>query len=80
MNFETLTEMLQTNIVNVEFTKLNGETRNMRCTLIEDFLPPASAEISTKKVNLDSRSVWDLDKDAWRAFRVDSVLSATVES
>jgi len=70
-----LIELLNNNIVTIEFTKKNGEFRKMDCTLMEEVLPPrvVNEDKPKKKVNLDILSVWDVEKRAWRAFRVDSV-------
>ena len=38
---DELYSLLKNEIVEVTFTKLNGDIRKMPCTLIESFLPPA---------------------------------------
>lgn len=63
----------------VTFTKADGTTREMRCTLEESVLSKLEdfsvTILSTPvKPNMDTIRVWDLDKEAWRSFRVDSVL------
>lgn len=64
----------------VTFTKVNGEVRTMPCTLRSDIVPPApvvaEARQSEKvrKQNDDVLSVWCTDKQAWRSFRLDSIL------
>lgn len=60
----------------IEFTKLNGQHRVMRCTLQEGVVPPYS-EKGTKKSppSGDTLAVWDLDKSEWRAFRYDRITS-----
>jgi hypothetical protein len=35
-------------------------------------------EQKVRKQNLDVVSVWDLDKNAWRSFRLDSVKAVSV--
>ncbi len=69
---EALVKSLQKNVMSVVFTKVNGEERTMNCTLSEYILPETTSE-STKKENLDVLAVWDIDKDAWRSFRLDSI-------
>lgn len=64
---------LRTGIYTVEFTKVDGTPRTMRCTLLEQYLPEKSEYESTRKVNDDVMAVWDLDKNAWRSFRLDAV-------
>jgi hypothetical protein len=70
---------LQSNICDVKFTKVNGEERLMRCTLKEDLLPEPVAsdtEINrNRKPNESVQVVWDLEKTAWRSFRIDSVIN-----
>ena len=70
---DTLVEGLKRDVLTVSFTKVNGEERIMNCTLHESLLPEAVAGTSSKKENPDVIAVWDIDKDAWRSFRVDSV-------
>jgi hypothetical protein len=69
---------LQKNVMAVYFTKVNGEKREMRCTLIPGMLPPNSdinhLEEEHKKPENDKVVVcWDVVKGAWRSFRVESV-------
>lgn len=73
---EELITTLKDHIVAVTFTKANGEVRRMLCTLKEGHLPvrDASAEEHSVTSNPDTCVVWDLDKNGWRSFRVDSVL------
>lgn len=60
--------------LNVTFTKKNGEERTMLCTLMSEFLPETKeTEKKDQKVNEEVLAVWDLDKDAWRSFRLDSI-------
>ena len=77
----------------VIFTKVNGEERDMICTLMAEALPPrvctlmaealpARAATSDEKaehgaVNEETIPVWDVNKQAFRSFRVENVLSFT---
>ena len=68
--------MLKNNIVNVKFTKTDGSERDMRCTLMEAFIKPHDKKTDReKKVNEDIVSVWDIEKEGWRSFRYDSIIS-----
>ena len=67
------------NILNVVFLKNDGSERNMRCTLKLEYLPEYAPSSNPKADNPDVLAVWDLDKQAWRSFRLDSVLSIGVE-
>ena len=72
-------EMLQTSQCRVIFTKLNGEERNMVCTLREDIIPSATKDpITQKKVrdlNEEVLDVWDTKAEGWRPFRTANVIS-----
>ena len=76
MNREYMVEQLHKGLCTVDFTKLNGESRSMRCTLSPQFgnMPetPLNTTISDS-VNPDTVKVWDIDADGWRSFRVESV-------
>lgn len=78
-----LLEQLKANVLEVTFTKLNGDRRVMTCTLIADRLPPAKQEdpMSQKKIrelNEAVVSVWDINANGWRSFRLDRVESVVV--
>lgn len=63
--------------VNVKFVKKDGSERDMRCTLKADLLPEQTdleEQVQKKTPNPDLLAVWDLDKNAWRSFRVDSII------
>lgn len=48
----------------------------MSCTLKEDVVQYTEKKTEKiKKENNDVLAVWDLDKKAWRSFRIDSVKS-----
>ena len=73
-----LKNLLDQNVVVVDFTKLNGDKRVMTCTLREDMKPPATRTdtMSQKKVREISDavvSVWDVNAKGWRSFRYDRV-------
>lgn len=57
----------------ITFTKVNGEIRTMPCTLREAALPPMSVTESKKKQNDAVMSVWCLDKNMWRSFKIANV-------
>lgn len=66
--------------VKVTFTKSDGTEREMRCTLREDLIQSTEKKTErSKKENTDVMSVWDLEKSAWRSFRLDSVKSIGFE-
>jgi hypothetical protein len=71
----SLKDLLQKQIVEVSFTKVDGSTRDMRCTLQEDYIKPSTTKVPsrTKVKSDDVLSVWDVDADGWRSFRFDSI-------
>jgi len=73
-----LVEGLKKNVIKVTFTKVNGDERVMRCTLHDSILPEQNIGGIKKKENLDVLSVWDLDNNGWRSFRLDSVIDYKV--
>jgi hypothetical protein len=82
---DQLRTALVTNECMVTFTKVNGETRNMLCTLKPSALPPApSASLVTMSlpvvVNPDIVNVWCTDKAAWRSFRVSNFITASISA
>lgn len=76
-NQESLKEMLRANVLFVEFTKVNGETRKMECTLKPELLPHSEATKTSRPAPTSSLSVFDTNQNAWRSFRWDSVISVT---
>jgi len=76
-----LIEKLANGIHTVTFTKVNGEKRTMPCTLSSNLLPPVPIKEDTakkeRKVNTDTLRVFCTDKNEWRSFRIDSVISIT---
>ena len=75
---DTILKDLREYVIEVHFTKVNGEDRVMRCTLRPDLLPPTySKDITEEKKfhaeNTNVISAWDVTKGGWRSFRIDSV-------
>jgi hypothetical protein len=77
LNKENITDMLRESVCEVTFTKINGETRTMPCTLKSDIVPPTGVkevrEERTRKSNSDNLSVWCTDKNEWRSFKIANV-------
>ena len=75
---EDLKNLLEQNVLVVDFTKLNGDKRVMTCTLREDMKPAATKDdaMSQKKVREVSDavvSVWDVNAKGWRSFRYERI-------
>ena len=76
---ESIRSQLQHNVMKVEFTKTDGNVREMLCTLQESFTWPYEKKTDkVKPENNDVIAVWDIEKQSWRSFRIDSILSAVV--
>ncbi len=83
MNRNILLEALTKHECTVTFTKVNGETRVMPCTLKADVIPIPPVDVASKSVvkrheNQNIVSVWCLDKKEWRSFRVDNVVDLQI--
>lgn len=71
-----LAEALREGIVTVKFIKTDGTERDMKCTLQESLIKPYEKKTTREKtVNDELFSVWDVEKEGWRSFRFDSVIS-----
>lgn len=70
-----LKNTLQSERMNISFKKADGTVRNMHCSLHPELLPPITQTESNKikKENSEVLAVFDLDKQAWRSFRLDSI-------
>jgi hypothetical protein len=73
-------QILQNNVAMVVFTKADGTERELKCTLLPEYLPfvPNAGqqllqEDLTTNQNATTISAWDLEANAWRSFRIDSV-------
>ena len=79
----TIKKMLHEGAVEVNFVKADGTDRKMYCTLSKkilednDALPKGAVnkDGSKRKVSQDCIRAFDLEKKAWRSFRLDSVKS-----
>jgi hypothetical protein len=83
-NAGKLRNLLFEDVVAVEFQKKDGTVRDMKCTLNfnripEDKIPKAKTqeEIETTSTNEDNDvfKVFDVQKNEWRSFRKDSIIS-----
>ena len=78
---ENLIDMLRHNIVTVTFTKVNGEERVMKCTLMSEYVtnaPTNNGQVLLQESESKAVSVWDTEANGWRSFRVDSVKSISM--
>jgi len=69
--------------IEVVFTKKDGTTRKMNCTLKEELIPAEKKVVSKsedkRNVTMETLAVWDLDNNGWRSFRLDSITSVKFE-
>ena len=76
-----LKEILANSVSTVVFTKVDGTEREMKCTLLPEYLPVKPVvegqqlltEGLTRAENPSTLAVWDMDNNAWRSFRTDSI-------
>lgn len=80
---ENLVDTLRHNIVKVSFTKIDGTERVMKCTLMSEHIPNApssNGELVLKETASKTLSVWDIEANGWRSFRVENVKSISIGS
>lgn len=78
-----LKEILSNTVSTVVFTKIDGTEREMKCTLLPEYIPAKPVvegqqlltESLPKAENPSTLAVWDLGINGWRSFRTDSVKS-----
>jgi hypothetical protein len=83
VTYEDMKDFLQNSVSNVTFTKKDGSTRIMKCTLMPEHLPAVEVKEDTeekteKAVNTSVLAVWDLQAEGWRSFRIDSITNFDV--
>lgn len=76
---------LRNELCEVRFLKADGTKRIMQCTLQETFLPPPTdaylqgiMDRDKPKPDPNLITVWDTEKNAWRAFKLETFLRLTV--
>jgi hypothetical protein len=79
-----LKQILENSVTTVVFTKVNGEQREMKCTLLSEYIPKSDVagkqlitETLTKEENPSTLRVWDVENNGWRSFRMDSINSVS---
>jgi len=67
-------DLLRNKVLEVTFTKANGDERIMLCTLKSEHLPiGGSGKTGVERPGVIT--VWDLEAKAWRCFKENSVIS-----
>ena len=77
---ESLRASLSTEIVKLSFRKIKtNETRHMRATLADEYIPKSQNVKSTRKEPEGLVTIWDLDVNGWRRIYTERVDEWTVE-
>jgi len=75
--YEDLKDFLHGEIIEVGFTKKNGDERVMRCTLMSDKIPESMAPKNIgnppDEENRDYMNVFDVEAQGWRSFIMSSI-------
>lgn len=87
MTRDEIVGLLQNGPCMVSFNKVSGERRDMRCTLKEELIPDTkdagtTVELNSGRVRDVNPTVvvaFDLEKQDWRSFRVENLISITQE-
>ncbi len=83
MTREEMVASLRENKCRVIFKKVDGSIRQMTCTLQTDQLPLTeerrASESISRSVSPEVIPVWDLGKEAWRSFRVASIIDFEIQ-
>lgn len=77
---EYMISELQKRVCRVIFKKVDGEERDMMCTLIEDALPPLKSKVQDGEKRQPNQAIiraYDTNKCEFRSFRVENVISFT---
>ena len=73
-----LINALKKGVVTVVFKKINSEEiRIMPCTINETLLEENGVKVGIKEISAESDHIaaWAIDKEAWRSFRLETVIS-----
>jgi len=73
-----LRDLLGKELLNITFVKSDGTVRVLHCTLHPNFLPVRTEDQQPQPTNPQLIRAWDIDLNAWRAFRIDRIKSVTV--
>lgn len=81
-NYDKVLDQLRSNVLQVTFSKVNGEQRVMPCTLQTDYMPELSEskvnQVEDFSVNKSVIRAFAIDKQSWRSFRVDNITAIEV--
>ncbi len=72
--FREYVSLLERALVQVSFEKAGGALRLMKCTLHPSRLPETDEPIARQEPS-EKVTVWDVDANDWRSFRLDRLHS-----
>ncbi|MBC8442849.1 MAG: DUF2693 domain-containing protein [Proteobacteria bacterium] len=76
MKPKTIVKRLLSGTWVVVFRKVSDDSiREMKCSLMEEFVGPPTKQNKAIKKNKEVLPVWDIDSKGWRSFRFDSVIT-----
>jgi hypothetical protein len=79
MNIDEIRDKLRSETLEVHFKKKDGSVRRMICTTHPDILGDTPISATTAGVfQNEIVTVWDLEADAWRSFRFDSIIRTCI--
>jgi hypothetical protein len=75
----TIRRRLKTGVWTVIFKKVSDDSiREMKCSLMEEYIGKPKRRKNTKS-NQKTLAVWDVDKNGWRSFRLENVITMVKE-
>jgi hypothetical protein len=74
MNQEQIVSLLQENVCELDFTKLNGERKVTKGTLSTNYI---SRDEQQKSIYDDQISYWDISSSQWKSFIYNNLNSIT---
>lgn len=74
-----LIDILREHVCTVKFKKVNGDERIMTCTLAKSFLPEQYQLTEPTNTKITSIPVFLPKEQCWRSFKVDNVVSISID-
>ena len=72
---DEVNNLLRENVVEVDFTKLDGDKRVMKCTKSFKLIPVENQPKGNSEPKKGIITVWDLNAQGWRSFRYERINS-----
>lgn len=71
-------KLLQKQILEIEFKKIDGTDRRIRCTLMDKYVPEKYREQDHSHTSKGIIRGWDLENEGWRSIRLENVKSVRI--